>query len=342
MIVIMKPLAKQEEIDKVVNRVKEVGLDVHLSAGKEVTIIGLVGDVRRIESDVLETYDGVERVVRILQPFKLASRDFHPNNSEIKVNGITIGGGSFVVMTGPCAVESEEMLLEVATLAKENGATILRGGIFKPRTSPYSFQGMGFEGLELLKKVKAQTGMPIISEVLNPEHVDKISEQVDILQIGARNMQNFALLQAVGKVKKPVMIKRGMMATIEEWLQAAEYVLNEGNPDVILCERGIRTFEKYTRNTLDLSAVPVVKKLSHLPIVVDPSHGTGHWDLVKPMALAALAAGADGVMIEVHPNPAKATSDGPQSLKPEVFAATMSSIKKLAAALNRPMPQITD
>lgn len=337
MIVVMKHNAQEEHIEKVVARVKQAGLDVHMSQGEEITIIGVLGDVRKIEPEDLRVFDGVERVVRILHPFKLASRDFQPQNTTIDVSGVTVGGDTFVVIAGPCAVEGEEMITETGELARQWGASILRGGIFKPRTSPYSFQGLGFEGLEILKRVREKTGLPIISEVLNPEHVEHLVEEIDIFQIGARNMQNFALLQAVGRVNKPVMVKRGHMASVQEWLQAAEYILSEGNPQVILCERGIRTFESYTRNTLDLSIVPVVKKLSHLPVFVDPSHGTGHWDLVTPMALAAMAAGADGIMVEVHPEPEKASSDGPQSLKPKVFVELMEQLRTLGQALNRPL-----
>ncbi len=338
MIVVMKAKASETEFKKVIERIKQENLDVHISKGKEVRIIGVVGDVRRIEPEVLQAFDGVERVIRILHPFKLASRDFKPENTTINVDGVIIGGGKFIVSAGPCAVEGEEMLTEVAFLAKKCGASILRGGIFKPRTSPYSFQGLGLDGLEILQRVKEKTGLPIITEIMSPEHVGLISQYVDIFQIGARNMQNFPLLQAVGRTEKPVLLKRGLMASGEEWLQAAEYVLSEGNPNVILCERGIRTFEGYTRNTLDLSIVPVIKKLSHLPVFVDPSHGTGHWDLVTPMAMGALAVGADGIMVEVHPNPEKAFSDGPQSLKPKVFAEMMQQLAKAAEAFNRPLP----
>ncbi|HHY97640.1 MAG TPA: 3-deoxy-7-phosphoheptulonate synthase [Firmicutes bacterium] len=336
MIIIMNRDATQEDIKRVEERISMAGLSLHLSQGSERTIIGVVGDVRQILPDSIKALPGVERVVRILHPFKLASRDFKPEPTIVKLdNGAEIGSRQLVVMAGPCAVEDEDTLMEVAIKVKAAGATILRGGAFKPRTSPYNFRGLGEEGLKMLARVREGTGLPVITEVLSPQDVDLVSKYADILQIGARNMQNFSLLQTVAKVRKPVLLKRGLANSIEEWLMSAEYILSGGNDQVILCERGIRTFETYTRNTLDLSAVPLVKKLSHLPILVDPSHGTGSRDLVIPMSRAAVAAGADGLLVEVHPCPEKALSDGPQSLKPEGFEQLMDEIKPVAQAVGR-------
>ena len=278
---------------------------------------------------------GVERTVPILRPFKLAGREFHPPDSVVSINGVKVGGKALIVMAGPCAVESRAQLMETADVVKDAGAHMLRGGAFKPRTSPYSFQGMGEAGLRLLAEARAATHLPIVTEVMAPEQVPLVSTYADVLQIGARNMQNYALLHAVGESQRPVLLKRGMMSTIEEWLMSAEYILSHGNNKVMLCERGIRTFEKYTRNTLDISAVPLLKHLSHLPVIVDPSHGTGKWELVAPVARAAIAAGADGLIIEVHPRPEEALSDGGQSLKPQRFAALMASLKPIAEAVGR-------
>lgn len=337
MIIVMSPAATEQDIQRVVGRIEAAGLKVHLSRGEERTIIGAIGDVRRLVPETLQVLPAVERVVRILHPFKLASRDFKPEPTVVEVDGVLIGGPGFVVIAGPCSVEDAATLEETARAVKGAGACMLRGGAFKPRTSPYSFQGLGLDGLRLLADVRKRFQLPVVTEVISPEHVDMVSEYADMLQVGARNMQNFALLQAVGKSRKPVLLKRGMASSVEEWLQAAEYILSEGNTRVVLCERGIRTFETYTRNTLDLSAVAVVKKLSHLPIIVDPSHATGRWDLVPAMAKAALAAGADGIIVEVHPNPEQALSDGPQSLKPQVFAAMMRELSALAEAVGRPI-----
>jgi 3-deoxy-7-phosphoheptulonate synthase len=281
--------------------------------------------------------DGVERTVPILRPFKLASREFHPQDTVVKVNGVSIGGRQLVVMAGPCAVESREQILETARAVKEAGGLVLRGGAFKPRTSPYSFQGLGEEGLRLLTQARDETGLPIVTEVMDPQMVPLVTTYADILQIGARNMQNYALLHAVGEAQRPVLLKRGMMSTVEELLMAAEYILSHGNERVILCERGIRTFEQYTRNTLDINAVPLLKQLSHLPVLVDPSHGTGKWELVEPVSRAAVAAGADGLIVEVHPHPEEALSDGGQSLKPARFAALMESLRPVAEAVGRTM-----
>ncbi|MBI2348847.1 MAG: 3-deoxy-7-phosphoheptulonate synthase [Deltaproteobacteria bacterium] len=323
MIVVLKPGLTAEEIHKVVERIESFGLRAHLSEGKERTIIGAIGDERLLVDQTLESFPGVEKVLPILKPYKLVSREFQKTNTIIEVNSHKIGGKRIHVMAGPCSVESRDQVLEAAIPVKEAGGTFLRGGAFKPRTSPYSFQGLAEEGLGYLAHARAVTGLPVITEVLDPRDLDVVCRYTDILQIGARNMQNFKLLTEVGKLNKPVMLKRGMSATIQEFLLSAEYIAAEGNRKIILCERGIRTYESETRNTLDLSAVPVLKQLSHLPVFVDPSHGTGRWDLVTPMALAGIAAGADGLLIEVHSHPELALSDGPQSLKPDKFAALM-------------------
>lgn len=335
MIVIMQRRATPEQIEYVIARVEELGFRAHLSQGEERTIIGVIGDERPLAVEPLEVLDGVERVVPILQPFKLASRDFKPENSIVNINGVSVGCNEIVVMAGPCAVESREQLFEAAWAIKEAGAKILRGGAFKPRTSPYTFQGMGVPALELLAEVREAVGLPVVSEVMSPTDVGIVSEYVDILQIGARNMQNYSLLQEVGKTSKPVLLKRGMMSTIHEWLMSAEYILANRNYNVILCERGIRTFETATRNTLDINAVAVGKQLSHLPVIVDPSHATGKASLVAAAARAAVAAGADGLIIEVHPNPERAMSDGAQSLRPEAFVKLMAELRAIAGAVGR-------
>ena len=328
--VIVMSSRKREHIDYVVKKVEALGYKAHLIEGVERTVIAAVGDERgksRLQS--LEALEYVERVFPILKSFKLAGRESHEEDTVVDVGPCSIGGKQFVVMAGPCSVESREQILETAHAVKEAGATILRGGAYKPRTSPYSFQGLQEEGLKYLKEASEATGLPFITEVMSPEQVPLVSQYADILQLGSRNMQNYGLLMAAGKSSKPVCLKRGMMSTINEWLMSAEYVMAEGNTSVIMCERGIRTFETETRNTLDMSAVPVIKKLSHLPIVIDPSHGTGNWAYVAPMAKAAVVAGADGLMIEVHPRPSEAYSDGAQSLKPERFAALMKEIREL-------------
>ncbi len=335
MIVIMNHRATPEQIQTVINHVESLGYRVHRSDGTERTILGIIGDERPLDTENLEAFEGVERVVRVLHPFKLASREFHPENSVVRVNGIEIGGDQLVLMAGPCSVESREQLFETAAAVKEAGAHILRGGAFKPRTSPYAFQGLGLKGLELLREAREKFHLPIVTEVLAPQDVSLVAQYADILQIGARNMQNFALLRAVGEVQKPVLLKRGMMATIEEWLMAAEYILAQGNSRVILCERGIRTFETATRNTFDINAIPLVKQLSHLPVIADPSHGTGRWDLVIPVSRAAIAAGADGLIIEVHSHPEQALSDGAQSLRPDRFASLVEETRRLAEVLGR-------
>jgi 3-deoxy-7-phosphoheptulonate synthase len=335
MIVIMKTNATSAQIANVIARVEQMGCSVDVSEGEERTVIGIIGNGRPLDREQLERMDGVERSVPILRPFKLASRDFHPQDTEVRLNGVNIGGQQLIVMAGPCSVESREQLLETAHAVKEAGAQVLRGGAFKPRTSPYSFQGLGEEGLKILAEAREQTGLLIVTEVMDPQLVPLVMTYADVLQVGARNMQNYALLHAVGEAQRPVLLKRGMMSTVEEMLMAAEYILSHGNNRVILCERGIRTFETYTRNTLDINAVPLLKQLSHLPVMVDPSHGTGKWELVAPVARAAVAAGADGLIIEVHPHPELALSDGAQSLKPSRFSELLDSLRPVAEAVGR-------
>jgi len=339
MIVVMKPECTEDEVDAVRERLNSLGLQAHLSKGVERTVVGVVGKTYPELKDSLEYMAGVAQVVPVSRPFKLPSREFHPDDTVVKVGNVEIGGNDVVVMAGPCAVESKEQLLETARAVKEAGGHILRGGAFKPRTSPYSFRGLGEDGLEILAEAREQTGLPIITEVLTPADVELVSQYTDIFQIGARNMQNFILLDEVGKAKLPVMLKRGLSATIEEWLLAAEYVLSHGNKDVIMCERGIRTFETYTRNTMDLSAIPLVKKLSHLPVIADPSHATGKWYLVAPMALASAAAGAHGIMVEVHPSPETALCDGAQALTFESFRGLMHQLSAIAEPLRQALPQ---
>jgi len=335
MIVIMVKNATQAQVTNVIARIEQLGCQAHISEGKERTIIGIIGNGRPLDREPIERMDGVDRTVPVLRPFKLASREFHPQDTIVPVNGVTIGDRQLVVMAGPCAVEGRQQLLEAAQAVKRAGAQMLRGGAFKPRTSPYSFQGLGEEALRLLAAAREETGLPVVTEVMAPEQVPLVTTYADVLQIGARNMQNYALLHAVGEAQRPVLLKRGMMSTVEELLMAAEYVLSHGNERVVLCERGIRTFETYTRNTLDISAVPLLKQLSHLPVVVDPSHGTGKWELVGAVAKAAVAAGADGLLIEVHPHPSRALSDGAQSLKPETFAQLMAELRAVTQAVGR-------
>lgn len=334
MIVVMNNGADKKEVQLVLDRLQNLGFQIHLSEGVERTIIGAIGDKTILNEVAIEAMPGVEKVVPILQPYKLVSREFK-NHSVVKVGDLEFGGKQLHVMAGPCAVESREQLLETAEKVAKAGATILRGGAFKPRTSPYAFQGLEEEGLKMLAEARERTGLKIVTEVVDPRNVELVARYADILQIGARNMQNFLLLKEVAGADKPVVLKRGPSATVEEWLMAAEYLMSGGNYNVILCERGIRTFETYLRNTLDLSAVPVAKSLSHLPVIVDPSHATGKWRFIKPMAMSAVAAGADGLMIEVHPNPAEALCDGPQSLTPENFDSLMNDIRKIAAVMDR-------
>lgn len=335
MIIVLKPEATAENRDFVVDRLKSLGFQTHVSKGEERTIIGAIGDERQLRDRPLSSLPGVEKVVPILKPYKLVSKDFKKTNSEISINGIKIGGKHTTVMAGPCSVENREMLFEIVDKIYDAGARVLRGGAFKPRTSPYSFQGLGEEGLKYLREAADSKGMLVVTELMDPRDIDLICKYADIIQIGARNMQNFRLLKEVGKSGHPVLLKRGMSATIKEFLMAAEYIASEGNLDIILCERGIRTFETETRNTLDLSAIPVIKNATHLPIIVDPSHGTGRRDCILPMAQAAIAAGADGLIIEVHPNPAEAMSDGDQSITPDEFATLMRRIKIISATLER-------
>lgn len=336
MIIIMKAGYRPDELERVIARIEEAGLRTHLSIGENTTIIGVVGVPLppELQSD-LEVVDGVDSVLRVTKRYKLPSREFHPEPTRFDVRGVTIGGDDVVIIAGPCSVESADQTLATARAIKAAGATVLRGGAFKPRTSPYEFRGLGEEGLRILDEARAETGMPIITEVLTPSDVDLVARYTDILQIGARNCQNYLLLEEAGKSGVPVMLKRGMSVQIEEWLSAAEYIMAQGNPNVILCERGIRTFETFTRNTFDLNAIPVIKRLSHLPAFADPSHGTGKWYLVPAMSLAAVAAGADGLMIEVHPNPDHAKSDGGQSLTFDNFSRLMPQLRSIAEAVGR-------
>jgi 3-deoxy-7-phosphoheptulonate synthase len=338
MIIIMSPGVGPEEIDGVIVSLKERGYGIHLSQGVERTLIGAIGaldEEKQMVASQLEALPGVERVVPILKPFKFASREFHPETTVIDVGGVKIGGDRIVIMAGPCSVESREQILETAWAAKEGGADILRGGAYKPSTSPYGFRGLEKQALEMLKEASIATGLPVITEVIDHREVPLVSEYADILQIGTRNMTNYILLEEVGKTKKPVMLKRGMSAKIEEWLLAADYILMGGNHQVMLCERGIRTYETFTRFTLDINAVPAVKGLSHLPVIVDPSHGTGKVELVAPIARAAVAAGADGVMVEIHPHPERALKDGYQSLRPKEFKQLVEDLRNLAQAVGR-------
>lgn len=337
-IIVLSPGATEKELRHIVKKLESRGLKAHISKGTERTIIGVIGDTSKIteeEENAIRVMHGVEDVMRILKPYKLASRDFKAKDTVINVGGQIIGGKKIQVIAGPCAVENKTILMAIAEKVKDAGASFIRGGAFKPRTSPYSFQGLGEEGLKYLADARKKWGLPVVTELMDPRDMEVIAKYADIIQIGARNMQNFRLLLEAGTSKKPILLKRGLSATIKEWLMAAEYIMSKGNHYVILCERGIRTFETATRNTLDLSAVPVLKKLTHLPIVVDPSHGVGRWDLVAPMAKAAVAAGADGLIIEVHTNPEEALSDGEQSLRPGDFKKLMKELKPIAAAVGR-------
>jgi 3-deoxy-7-phosphoheptulonate synthase len=338
MIVVMKSQAKMGDVSAVIARIEDAGRKVHLSEGDERTIIGIIGDGRPLDRDQLERMPGVERCVPIVEPFKLASKNFNPTGTRFPIGDHMVGDDEILIIAGPCSVESRSQIIETAHAVKEAGAHVLRGGAFKPRTSPYSFQGLGEEGLEYLAEAREETGLPIITEVMEPGLVPLVSRYADILQIGARNMQNYALLHAVGEAQHPVMLKRGMSSLIKEWLMCAEYILSHGNTRVMLCERGIRTFETYTRNTFDINAIPVVKELSHLPVIADPSHATGKWEYVASAAKASIAAGADGLIIEVHPQPDIALSDGVQSLKPKRFAQLVSDLKTIAEAVGRKVP----
>ncbi len=337
MFIVMRQGYSEKELTDIVERLTQMGFRGHVSKGVERTVVGVVGSTYPELKDSLETWPGVDEVVPISKPYKLSSREFQRRDTMIKVGDVTIGGEEVVMIAGPCAVESAEQLFQTARAVKAAGAKILRGGAFKPSTSPYTFRGLGEDGLKLLGEARKETGMPVITEVMAPQDVELVARYADIIQVGARNMQNFILLDEVGKAQKPVMLKRGMSATIQEWLLSAEYILAQGNRQVMLCERGIRTFETYTRNTMDVSAIPVIEKVSHLPIIADPSHGTGKWYLVTPLALAAVAAGADGLMVEVHPSPDQALKDGPQSLTFDNFERLMAQVAKVAASVGRKM-----
>jgi 3-deoxy-7-phosphoheptulonate synthase len=335
MIIVLKPRTRQKEIDHVVNLIKSKGLDTHIVEGAEMTIIGCIGDTTRIDSKLFEVNPFVDKVMHVQEPYKLANRAFHPEESVVDVSGVRVGGGSLAMIAGPCSVESTEQVLEIALSAKASGANLLRGGAFKPRTSPYSFQGLGLDGLDILCEVKQETGLPIVTELMSPDHLELFNEKVDLIQIGARNMQNFDLLKQLGQLDRPILLKRGLNATYEEWIMSAEYIMASGNENVILCERGIRTFESYTRNTLDLQSIPVLRKLTHLPVIVDPSHAGGKWWLVDAMSRAAIAAGADGLMVEVHNNPECALCDGAQSLKPEKYDELFRDVTQIAKVLGK-------
>ena len=335
MIIVLKPRTEQREIHRVVNLIKSKGLDTHIVEGSEMTVIGCIGDTTRIDSKIFEVNPSVDKVMHVQEPYKLANRAFHPEESVIDVSGVKIGGGNLAMIAGPCSVESTEQVLEIALAAKASGANLLRGGAFKPRTSPYSFQGLCLEGLDILCEVKKETGLPIVTELMSPEYLDLFNQKVDLIQIGARNMQNFDLLKQLGDLDRPILLKRGLNATYEEWIMSAEYIMASGNENVILCERGIRTFESYTRNTLDLQSIPVLRKLTHLPVIVDPSHAGGKWWLVDSMSRAAVAAGADGLMIEVHNNPECALCDGAQSLKPAKYDELIQDVAQIARVLGK-------
>ena len=335
MIIVMKPGIPAEEELRVKSLMESKGFQIHESRGANFTLFGVVGDTAAFDMNQLRVYDCIDKVMRVQEPYKRANRMFHPEDSIVDVCGVKVGGKQITVMAGPCSVETREQIIGVAEDVKQMGAAILRGGAFKPRTSPYSFQGLQETGLDLLKEAKAVTGLPIITEIMSADKIERFVEDVDVIQVGARNIQNFELLKELGKTDKPILLKRGLSATIEEWLMSAEYIMAGGNDNVILCERGIRTFENYTRNTLDLSAIPAVKKLSHLPVVVDPSHAAGMWWMVEPLAKAAVAVGADGLIIEVHNDPEHALCDGAQSLKPERFGRLMQDLKIIAGAVGR-------
>ena len=335
MIIVLKPRTTKQDIVRVEDMVKARGLDTHIIEGSEMTIIGCIGDTTRIDMKLFEVDPAVTKVMHVQEPYKLASRAFHPEDSLIDVSGVKVGCGHIALIAGPCSVESVEQVLEIARAAKASGANMLRGGAFKPRTSPYSFQGMGLEGLDILCEARAATGLPIVTELMSTEYLDIFNDKVDLIQIGARNMQNFDLLKQLGQIERPILLKRGLNATYEEWFMSAEYIMSAGNENVILCERGIRTFESYTRNTLDLQSIPVVRKLTHLPIIVDPSHAGGKWWLVEPMAKAAVAAGADGLMVEVHNNPECALCDGAQSLKPKKYDELIRQVSQIAQVIGK-------
>ena len=334
MIVTIKQNSNPVQIERLTRWIKNLGLECHMSEGEKSTVIGLVGDTSKVDIDLLRSLDIVEAVTRIQEPYKNANRKFHPDDTIVDVKGVKFGGSHFQIIAGPCSVETEKQVIGIAEAVKAAGASVLRGGAFKPRTSPYAFQGLGLKGLEILKKASRETGLPVVTEIMSEKYIDAFAD-VDIIQIGARNMQNFDLLKAVGKLRKPILLKRGLANTIEEWLMSAEYIMSEGNNEIILCERGIRTFEPYTRNTLDLSAIPLLKEKTHLPIIVDPSHASGLSRLVKPLSLASVGVGADGLMIEVHNDPQHALCDGAQSLRPEQFADVVKAIDVMLPIVNK-------
>ena len=335
MVIIMKPGTSRERVEALAHELETKGLKVGITNGTHCSILGLVGDTTNLDADDLMLHEGVERVMRVQEPYKKANRKFHPDDTVVSVGGVPIGGGNFTVIAGPCSVETEAQITAVAKDVKESGARLLRGGAFKPRTSPYSFQGMGTAGLDLLMEARKQTGLPIVTEIMDPRMAELFEREVDVVQVGARNMQNFELLKEVGKMSKPILLKRGLSNTYEEWIMSAEYIMSAGNENVILCERGVRTFETYTRNTLDVSAIPAIKQMSHLPVIVDPSHAAGMYWMVEPLALAAVAAGADGLIIEVHNDPAHAKCDGQQSLTPQNFDALMHKVSAMVDLMGK-------
>lgn len=337
MIIVLKPRATKDDLSRVEQLIKKKGLDTHVVEGAEMTIIGCIGDTTQVDPKLFEVDKAVDKVMHVQEPYKLANRAFHPEDSIVDVSGVKVGGGHLALIAGPCSVESVDQVLEIAKAAKASGANLLRGGAFKPRTSPYSFQGLGLEGLDILCEAKAATGLPIVTELMSPQYLDVFNEKVDLIQIGARNMQNFDLLKQLGQLDRPILLKRGLNATYEEWIMSAEYIMAAGNENVILCERGIRTFETYTRNTLDLQSIPVLRRLTHLPVVVDPSHAGGKWWLVEPMSKAAIAAGADGLMVEVHNDPECALCDGAQSLKPAKYDTLIKEVTQIAKVIGKQM-----
>ena len=337
MIIVLKPRATKDDLSRVEQLIKRKGLDTHVVEGAEMTIIGCIGDTTQVDPKLFEVDKAVDKVMHVQEPYKLANRAFHPEDSIVNVSGVKVGGGHLALIAGPCSVESVDQVLEIAKAAKASGANLLRGGAFKPRTSPYSFQGLGLEGLDILCEAKAATGLPIVTELMTPQYLDVFNEKVDLIQIGARNMQNFDLLKQLGQLDRPILLKRGLNATYEEWIMSAEYIMAAGNENVILCERGIRTFETYTRNTLDLQSIPVLRRLTHLPVVVDPSHAGGKWWLVEPMSKAAIAAGADGLMVEVHNDPECALCDGAQSLKPAKYDTLIKEVSQIAKVIGKQM-----
>ena len=337
MIIVLKPRATKDDLSRVEQLIKRKGLDTHVVEGAEMTIIGCIGDTTQVDPKLFEVDKAVDKVMHVQEPYNLSNRAFHPEDSIVDVSGVKVGGGHLALIAGPCSVESVDQVLEIAKAAKASGANLLRGGAFKPRTSPYSFQGLGLEGLDILCEAKAATGLPIVTELMSPQYLDVFNEKVDLIQIGARNMQNFDLLKQLGQLDRPILLKRGLNATYEEWIMSAEYIMAAGNENVILCERGIRTFETYTRNTLDLQSIPVLRRLTHLPVVVDPSHAGGKWWLVEPMAKAAIAAGADGLMVEVHNDPECALCDGAQSLKPAKYDTLIKEVSQIAKVIGKQM-----